>query len=162
VVRKRNVYILTLLLLLIIPVTLLAAMNLFSRKPAGLGVTDGMLTPCPDSPNCVSSQATDAGHRMEPIPVRVSGALAIETLRLVISRMPRSQIITSSDNYLHAEFRTALFRFVDDVEFFVDGESNVVHFRSASRLGWSDLGVNRKRMEAIRREFEIAVAGSTP
>ena len=125
-------------------------MSFFSCKPSNLGVIDGRLADCPASPNCVSTQAADADHRMEPIPFAGSPDETMQRIEAVIAEMTQTKIVTTEGNYLHAEFRSALFRFVDDVEFLIDPESQLVHFRSASRVGHSDLGVNRRRMEEIR------------
>ena len=127
-----------------------AMMSFFSRKPSNLGVIDGRLAECPASPNCVSTQAADADHRMEPIPFAGSPDETMQRIEAVIAEMTQTKIVTTEGNYLHAEFRSAIFRFVDDVEFLIDPESQLVHFRSASRVGHSDLGVNRRRMEEIR------------
>ena len=131
----------------------LAMMSFFSRKPINLGMTDGRLADCPASPNCVSTQASDADHRMEPIRFAGSPDGMMQRIEAVITEMAQTKIVTTEGNYLHAEFRSALFRFVDDVEFLIDPESQLVHFRSASRVGHSDLGVNRRRMEEIRVAF---------
>lgn len=117
------------------------------------GVKEGKLGDCPRSPNCVSTVSTDPDHRMEPIPYRTSLKEARERVINIVNAMKRTRIITSEERYLHAEFRSALFRFVDDVEFYFDEKEKVIHFRSASRLGYSDLGVNRKRMKRITRLF---------
>jgi uncharacterized protein (DUF1499 family) len=127
--------------------------NLLSKRPADLGPQGGKLRPCPNSPNCVSTFAMDELHRIEPFPFSDSPDAALARLKTAILLQPRVQIITATDRYLHAEFTTALLRFVDDVEFLIDPEQKVIHFRSASRIGYSDLGANRKRMEAIRRAF---------
>jgi uncharacterized protein (DUF1499 family) len=71
-------------------------------------------------------------------------------LATIVRSLPRTTVVTETDAYLYVEFTSALFRFVDDVEFFADGNAKLIHVRSASRLGKSDLGVNRKRIEAIR------------
>ena len=131
----------------------LAMMNRFSRKPTNLGVVDGRLADCPSSPNCVSTQAGDAEHRMEPIPFTGSSDEAMQRIKDLVAEMPRTKIVTVENNYLHVEFRSAFFRFVDDVEFLIDAEEQVIHFRSASRVGYSDLGVNRRRMEQVRKAF---------
>jgi uncharacterized protein (DUF1499 family) len=125
-------------------------------RPAMLGIKDGRLSPCPESPNCVSTQA--AGHKHSIDPIRYTGTKEQAKQRLVqvISSMKRSKIITDEGDYLHVEFTSLIFRFVDDVEFSFDDENKLIHFRSASRLGTSDLGANRKRMEAIRKGFEGA------
>ena len=123
------------------------------QRPDSLGVIDGKLAPCPDSPNCVSSQSDDPDHFIEPLHYEVSLETAREKLLTVIRSMKRVTIIIDQENYLRMEYRSALFRFVDDVEFFFDSSKNVIHVRSASRIGYSDLGVNRKHVEQIRTAF---------
>lgn len=118
----------------------------------------GRLRACPDSPNCVSSQARDAAHRVEPIAFAGDPAAVPDRLRRVVVSLPRARIVSASENYLHAEFTSLLFRFVDDVELLVDPAERLIHVRSASRVGYSDLGANRRRVEAIRRAFERAGA----
>lgn len=136
-------------------ILILALFSLMARKPANLGVTDGKLAPCPPTPNCVCTQAADPGHRIEPITFTGSSTKARDRLKTVLAGFPRVRIVTEMDNYLHAEFTSLLFRFVDDVEFLIE-PGGTIHFRSASRAGRSDLGVNRARMEAIRRAFATA------
>ena len=153
--RGRKIKMVVYSVLTIVGVAVLAVVILFayksatSRRPDNLGVQAGRLAACPASPNCVCSQDDDAAHHVEPF--SVSGARPIEELAAAIATMPRAKVISSTDNYLHAEFTSLIFRFVDDVEFFVDPATKVVHCRSASRTGYSDLGVNRKRIEAIRK-----------
>jgi len=108
------------------------------------------LAQCPSSPNCVSTQATDEGHAIAPFRYRKSRAEAKEALKDIIRTMPRTKLVEEDESYLHYEFTSLLLRFVDDVEFLFDDESKTIHFRSASRTGYGDLGVNRKRMEEIR------------
>jgi uncharacterized protein (DUF1499 family) len=115
------------------------------------------LAPCPSSPNCVSSQATDDAHRVAPIAFRGDPAAALRRLRAVIEAMPRTRVVEMTDSRLRAEFRSWLFRFVDDVDAIVDPRTGTIEVRSASRVGYSDLGVNRKRVEEIRAAFESAV-----
>ena len=109
-----------------------------------------MLAPCPSSPNCVSTQAQDEGHAIEPIRYRKSRAEAKEALKEVIRSMPRTKLVEEDETYLHYEATSLLLRFIDDVEFLLDDETKTIHFRSASRTGYGDLGVNRKRMEQVR------------
>ncbi len=123
------------------------------KRPTNLGVESGKLTACPETPNCVNSQAEDAQHKIEPLTYKSTPAKAIADLKTVIENMEKTKIITETENYLYAEFSTKLIGFVDDVEFFLDEGANVIHVRSASRLGQSDLGVNRKRVETIRAKF---------
>ena len=139
-------------LLVIVAIAVLSAT---SRRPDSLGERDGRLAACPDSPNCVSTQADRESQRMESLRFAGDPAVALTQLRDVVTAMPRARVITQNENYLHVEFTSALFRFVDDVEFFVDREQRAIHFRSASRVGQSDLGVNRKRMSAIVGQYEL-------
>jgi len=137
-------------ILLLIPVLSIFAIGCTGVRPSDLGVKEGRLAPCPASPNCVSSQSREKEHAIEPILFTGEVAKAHEELERVIFGMKRSVIIAETDNYIHAEFTSALFRFVDDVEFWFDEKGSQIHVRSASRLGYSDLGVNRKRVESIR------------
>lgn len=118
------------------------------RRPKNLGLIGGRLSPCRRTPNCVSSQAdpADKEHYIAPIPFRGD---AIAAVRKAVESVPRSRIISSDSHYLYAEFRSALLRYVDDVEFHYDGK--VIHVRSASRLGRRDFGVNRARVEELRK-----------
>ena len=119
-----------------------------SKRPDNLGVRDGRLAPCKRSPNCVSSQAnpSDLEHYIAPI----HGNMA--TAKMAVESLPRTTIIKEEKDYLYAEFRTRLLRYVDDVEFFFDGQ--VLQVRSCSRLGRRDFGVNRKRVEELRQLIE--------
>ena len=133
-------------------------MSLFSfsgTQPKDLGVTNGQLKGCPDTPNCVSSQApaSDKEHAIAPFTYTGSSAEAINRLKSIIEGMEHSKINEVSDNYLYAEFSSKLMGFVDDVEFYAPAGESVIHTRSAARLGKSDLGVNRKRTEEIRSQF---------
>jgi len=111
--------------------------------------------PCPDSPNCVSTQAPaeDKEHAITPIAYTGPLAEAHQRLMVIINAMPDTTILIDESDYIHVEFRSRLLRFVDDVEFYFDDAAHLIHFRSASRLGRGDLGVNRKRMEEIRQRF---------
>jgi uncharacterized protein (DUF1499 family) len=109
---------------------------------------------CPSSPNCVSTQAQDEGHSIAPFRYRKSRAEAKEVLKEVIRSLPRMQLVEEDEAYLHYEATSLLLRFVDDVEFLFDDDSKTIHFRSSSRTGYGDLGVNRKRMEQVRALVE--------
>jgi len=121
------------------------------RRPKNLGVIGGRLAPCGRTPNCVSSQAdpADKEHYIAPIPFQGD---AIAAVRKAVESMPRARIISADSHYLYAEFRSALLRYVDDVEFHYDG--SVIHVRSASRLGRRDFGVNRARVEELRKRIK--------
>jgi len=108
------------------------------------------LPPCPSSPNCVSTQAQDEGHAIGPFRYRKSRAEAKEALKEIVQSLPRTKLVEENESYLHYEFTSLLLRFVDDVEFLFDDDTKTIHFRSASRSGYGDLGVNRKRMEQLR------------
>ncbi len=118
-----------------------------SKKP--IGVKDGKFQPCPKSPNCVSTQSEDEKHRMEPLSYNTSIEEAKTKIKDIIGSFKRTKLITENDNYLHFEFRTATFKFVDDVEFYFDDSSKLIHFRSAAQKGYSDMGVNKKRMKKV-------------
>jgi len=107
------------------------------------------LKPCPDTPNCVSSLAEDSGHYIAPLNLDKSIQWP-QTVVDILSSVRGITIVTTNENYIHAECRTLLFRFIDDLELVWDAENNICHVRSASRVGRSDLGVNRKRVEKIR------------
>lgn len=111
------------------------------------------LAPCPKSPNCVSSLADDSEHKIAALGYSDSPKGAFERVRKVIQSMPRSKITEDNYPYLHAEFRSLILRYVDDVEILVNTENQMIDIRSASRLGYSDLGVNRRRVRDIREKF---------
>ena len=117
------------------------------------GLKDGRLRPCPDKPNCVSTQDTGDRHRIEPIRYAGTQEEARERLLRIIGQTDRATLVKAEAGYLHVEFRSAFFRFVDDVEFLFDDDAKLIHFRSASRTGYYDFNINRKRMEDIRRRF---------
>ncbi|MBU1568651.1 MAG: DUF1499 domain-containing protein [Proteobacteria bacterium] len=129
--------------------TILAACA--GERPDNLGVQGGRLTECPGSPNCVSSQAMDEGHRIAPLVFSDDPASAFASLKQKLGHRGDTTIIEERPCYLRVEFRTTLF--VDDGEFLLDGEHRLIHIRSASRLGYSDLGKNRSRLEEIRRQL---------
>ena len=131
-------------------IILFALLSMTSTPPASLGLQGGRLAPCPDSPNCVSSAATDPRHAIAPFALDRSVGAAKEELKQAIAKLPRTKLISETENYLHFEVYSLVFRFVDDVEFHCDDATKTIHLRSASRVGHSDLGVNRRRIEAIR------------
>lgn len=122
-------------------------------RPSAIGVSAGRLAACPDSPNCVSSQSSDRRHAIDPLRFEGTAEKARERLIGVVSGMKRARIVVAEERYLRAEFTSALFRFVDDTEFLLDDGTKTIHVRSASRVGSSDFGVNRKRVEEIRSRF---------
>jgi uncharacterized protein (DUF1499 family) len=147
----------TILIVLLVAVAswalLMTLLSQLAKKPDGLGARDGRLAPCPDSPNCVSSQAEDERHRIEPIRFDGDSDEAWKRLRERVAARPRTRIVTEADGYLHAECTSLIFRFVDDLECLLDRDARLIHVRSASRAGHSDFGVNRRRVEELRRGF---------
>ena len=117
------------------------------------GAGDNRLPPCPESPNCVSSLSKEKSHHVEPLTYNTPVEEARDKLISVIQSMKRSDIVTVDKNYLHATFQSSLFGFVDDVEFSFDNGKKIIDVRSASRTGYYDLGVNRRRVEEIRKRF---------
>ena len=122
--------------------------------PANLGVRDGRLAPCPEAPNCVSSQSTDRKQAIEPLRYSTSEAEAVASLRKIILQMKGARITEEEGGYIRAEFTSTIWRFVDDVEFAFNENLKIIDVRSASRLGHSDFGVNRKRIEAIKAAWQ--------
>ena len=121
-----------------------------------LGVNNGTLAPCPNTPNCVNSQAVGEKQYIEPI--RYVGTQQEARVRLlqILKSQKRTKILTTQENYIRAEFTSTFFRFVDDVEFYFPKDpagKTIIHIRSASRVGSSDFGANRKRIEHIRSKF---------
>ena len=125
---------------------------LFSEEPG-----DVKLAPCPSSPNCISSQAIEPDKYMAPLPYAGNTEASRSIVLSIIESMPRSKVVQEKENYIHAEFRSLIFRFVDDVEFLFDEEDKTIHFRSASRTGYSDFGVNRKRMQSISERYLLSI-----
>jgi len=135
-------------LLLILPLIGVLSFGCSGRKPENLGLQKGRLAHCPSSPNCVSSQENDA-----PLAYTGSGEQAMARLSRVVGAMRGARLETLDADYLHATFKSYLFGFVDDVEFYLDREKGLIHFRSASRLGYWDLGANKRRMKKIKKLF---------
>ena len=122
-----------------------------------LGVSNDKLMPCPETPNCVSSQGEDEAHAIQPFHFTGSQQEARARLLRILESEKRTKILTLQENYIRVEFTSALFRFVDDVEFYFpkkQGDKTIIHIRSASRVGYSDFGANRKRIEGLRNKFE--------
>jgi uncharacterized protein (DUF1499 family) len=115
-----------------------------------LGINQGYLENCPASQNCVISQNGDTKHTIDPITYHTDRDTARRTVLKVLTVVPRTEVVEQTDNYIHALSKSRIFRFVDDVEFYFPENENLIHIRSASRIGESDLGVNRRRMEQIR------------
>lgn len=122
-----------------------------SKAPSNLGIFNQKLSDCPNKPNCVSSYATDTQHAVNAFKTGLSAQQSFDMLLKVLHSQDNCQVVNKQFPYIHATFESNLFGFVDDVEWLV--ENNAIQVRSASRIGYSDLGVNRKRIERIRAQF---------
>ena len=128
-----------------------------SSPPTDLGVHDGKLKPPSATDNSVSSQAEmypdNPQHRaaqIAPLPLRGDGPATLAKIKAVVEAMAGAKVVKSDADYLYAQYTTPLMKFVDDVEFWYDPAAQAIQVRSASRVGKGDLGVNRKRIEAVR------------
>lgn len=159
--------VLFMLVLLAVLLALAAQLGLLrGRMPGDLGVRDGRLKPPSMSPNSVSSQAglypdhpQRAYAQIAPLPVHGSGPQTLERLRRIVESMEGARVVKADSGYLYVQFTTRMLKFVDDAEFWFDPRSNVIQVRSASRLGRSDFGVNRARIEAIRAQLDAGEKG---
>ncbi|MGH8550970.1 MAG: DUF1499 domain-containing protein [Methylococcales bacterium] len=146
-IRKINLYACSLALCLALMPMQAISQPENNKVPA---MNSKTLPRCPDSPNCVSSQADAGKHFVEPLVYAGSGQVAFAKLKETIANLPDTRIVQSGDSYLRAEFRTRWLKFTDDFEAILDERQAVIHIRSASRVGYWDLGTNRKRIESIR------------
>lgn len=133
--------------------SLLTVFQCSEKKSDMTGLKQGQLRPCPDTPNCVSSQSKDPSRFIAPLDYTGSLEASQKKLLYILKSMRGVNIITEAKNYLHVTVTSRLFRFVDDLEFYFVEEPPGIHVRSASRMGYSDLGVNRRRIEKIRKAF---------
>lgn len=125
-----------------------------NRTPNNIGVNNGRLAPMPNKPNAVSSQTEIMDKRVEPLKfigdLENSRKLVID----IINTFKNIEIIKNEENYIYVIFSTEKMKYKDDVEFYFDDDKKLIHFRSASRVGYSDMGVNRKRYEDIKKVYE--------
>jgi uncharacterized protein (DUF1499 family) len=114
-------------------------------------VVNDVLTGCPDRPNCVSSQSPDARHAIEPFRLKGDPTTGWNAITGIIENLPRTTIVNATEHYLHAECKSRLFGFIDDLELKLDSETGILYIRSASRTGYYDFGVNRRRVSGMRQ-----------
>lgn len=152
---KRMIWIIAILIIGVplVGTIVLRAWASNAERPTNLGITNGQLAPCPDSPNCVATQGARPDQQMAPLAYTGPVDAAKARLLQLIQALPRVTPIADEGDYLAFVFRSQLIGYPDDVEFRFDDNAKVIHFRSASRLGRGDMGVNRARMEAIRQAF---------
>jgi uncharacterized protein (DUF1499 family) len=137
--------------------------QLRGTPPSDLGVRDGRLKAPSATPNSVSSQAALwPGHpqaayaAIAPLALRGDAPATLQQLQQLVASTPGGKVVEARADYVRAEFTTRWLGFVDDAEFWFDPATGVVQVRSASRLGREDLGVNRKRIEALRARLAAA------
>lgn len=145
-------YLVSFLIVVLVVVTACSSFNSGKKQP-GTGMINDRLRSCPSSPNCVCSEFSGLASSIPPLTYTVEHNIAWDNAVAVVLSMG-GRIITSDEKYLHATFTSRIFRFVDDFELRLDKENKVIHLRSASRTGYSDLGVNRKRVNQFRTQFE--------
>lgn len=121
------------------------------KTPNNLGLSNGRLADCPNKPNCISSQAKDLAHRIPPLTYNGNRSTAREKLLEIVGQDSHATIVTMEDQYIHVTYRAMIF--IDDVEFYLPLDEKVIHLRSASRVGHSDLGANLRRAKAISAAF---------
>lgn len=133
-----------------------------AERPTDLGWHDKRLAPVPNSPNCVSSQAdaSDGEHFIAPLGIDGDPARAWRAATEAAKALPGASVVTETDDYVWIECTSRIFRFVDDLELALNAAEQRIEVRSASRLGWSDLGVNRKRVETLRAGFHSRLDAS--
>jgi uncharacterized protein (DUF1499 family) len=125
-----------------------------AEAPSTLGVSDGRLAPCPNKPNCVGSDAEDEARRIEPFRFEGDQAAAWSALKDAVAGLERTTVVTADEAYLHAEARSRIFGFIDDLEFHLRPEERLIALRSAARTGYSDFGVNAERLEILRKNLQ--------
>jgi len=109
---------------------------------------------CPDTPNCVSSLAKNPKHRVEPFKLNKDPETSWSIVKKTVVQLPRTKVVLADNSDIHAECRSMIFRFVDDLTLHLTPSNGIIHIRSASRVGYSDLGVNRRRVENLRKKLQ--------
>ncbi len=128
-----------------------------SRTPVNIGVKDGRFAPCKKTPNCVSTQADpmDEQHYIAPIKYSSTQAMAKKRILEAIQNTGgTTKVITQKPDYIHAENQSPVMKYIDDIEIYFNDRRKEIHIKSASRIGYSDMGMNRKRVEKIRKSFK--------
>ncbi len=131
----------------------IVAVGCGGRMPEDIGVSQGKLAPCPAKPNCVSSFAEDVDHQIASLTITGNPVAAWKKLRSLIEADGSAEIVNASDDYMHAVYTSTIMRYRDDVEFVLRAADGEIAVRSASRVGYGDMGVNRGRVDAIRDQL---------
>jgi uncharacterized protein (DUF1499 family) len=133
-----------------------AVIGCAGSKTADKMKLEDRFAPCPDRPNCISSEAQDPRHAVAPMQLAGNSERAWTEIRAVVDALPRSTIVTATESYLHATLKSRIFGFIDDLELKLDPQTKMLGIRSASRTGSYDLGVNRRRVENLRKQLKAA------
>ena len=129
-----------------------------SHQGTAQGLINNQLSPCPDSPNCINSEfSDDSAHFTSALTFQDKTQDEISDIMQRVIKSTGGEVTNQKDNYISAIYITKIFKFVDDFEVRIDSENNVIHFRSASRVGRSDLGANQKRIDKIKQEIDLAI-----
>jgi uncharacterized protein (DUF1499 family) len=124
------------------------------KRPDEMGVDPSGLRGCPKSPNCVSSEAKDEKHAIERFRLRGDPNASWPLIQYEIALMPGCTVVTTTHTYIHVECKSRIFRFIDDLELYLNSSNGIISIRSASRVGYWDFGVNRRRVEFLRSELK--------
>ncbi|MFT5049821.1 MAG: hypothetical protein ACI8QZ_001214 [Chlamydiales bacterium] len=151
--RRKSVTLIGLIVLPLIALSLGLGAACISRRPVEVGIVEGSLRPCPSSTNCVCSESGSGKASIAPLTFVGDPAPAFASLVDLLEAESSVEILESTDGYVHAVYYTPLLKFADDVEFRLDPEAHVIHVRSESRIGRSDLGTNRARIEDLRSRW---------
>jgi len=138
---------------LLLGLTLLTLLVKNNITPTNLGETNGSLASLPRTPNAISSQTADIRKKVEPFPFKKNLTESKNSIKIILEDFEGLTIVHEAKNYIHALSTSKTMRFHDDIEFFFDERSKVVHFRSASRIGYSDMNVNRNRYERLKESY---------
>ena len=141
------------IIVLLLGLTLLTLLVKNNITPTNLGETNGSLAPLPRTPNAVSSQTSDIRKKVDPFPFKQNLTESKNSIKIILEDFEGLTLLHESKNYIHAFTTSKTMRFHDDIEFFFDERSKVVHFRSASRIGYSDMNVNRNRYERLKESY---------
>lgn len=141
-------------------VVMALALSALSRQQEAPGLVNARLAPCPETPNCVCSEYPEQQAYVAPLPVEGDAAAAWEHARAAI-RQSGGKIVREEKDYIAATYTSLVFRFVDDLELRLDRPAGLIHIRSASRIGRSDLGANSKRVARLREQFSQAASGTS-
>lgn len=148
-------YLFFFIVILILGAAARPGISYLSKNKARTGLSDNQFIACPDTPNCVSSMTADNAHKIEALSLSDNPALSLDSIAALIKQQTNTQIVTLESGYLHATYKTKVLGFIDDVEMLQLPQSDVIEVKSASRLGRSDFGINRKRIEELRNTLKL-------